>query len=426
MRKILFGAVGIILLSCGETGTQTANQSRPKKAWNSANNPSIMDTGFVREQKYVQKFDDLPIKGQLKKRPWSDGYWPSYHGGISYRWYDYQSPEVDRFKYPLIKDKAKLERMDLRILSPSEKFDVFLGRFDFPYTRMERLRTEVLKPGIEIPMWEGLCDAWAPATLFFEEPGPVMMKGKTGLMVPFGSSDIKALLAYFLKQAQAPTRFLGTRCEVDVDKLALRYRRGEISRNEYLEQLEKCSGVNAGAFHIVVANQIGRLNQGFIFDRDPGMEVWNHPVWKFESKVLSDKKTKSKDSAPATVREVEIETQMGYIDEKDESWDKNDYTGEAVMVYHYRVEIDAKGNIIGGLWLDASHPDFAWKQEIPSFQSSEDFQKIKELYEASVGTKIPPHRIHDPEPPRVLPRAVPDHHRHRHHGRSILSRLVHR
>ena len=389
MRKILFGVLGSALfMSCGDV-TKSTSASRQKKAWNDAHNPRIMETGSLKEQKYIFKFESLPLQGKLSKLPWSDDYWADWKGGLTFRWFGNHPSEVSRYKYPIL-NKSQVPNVDLKTLSPLEKFDIFMGDYDFPRTKLERKRTEVMSNS-NIPAWTGLCDNWAPATLFFLEPGPVMLKGKRGDMVPFGSSDVKALLIYFLKEAEVDSKFLGTRCDWDIADLQRKFKRGLISKNTYEARMEECSGVNAGAFHIVMANQLGRLDEGFIFDKDGGPEVWNQPAKGFTSKVLVHKKKKSPGAAPATVSEVEIETILEYIEEKDQSWDKNSETGEDTIEYHYRVELDKDGMIIGGAWLDEDHPDFAWKQPLPTFRGDTEYEAIKQIYEAAVGKQLPEH-----------------------------------
>lgn len=421
MRNIFFGALsGILLLSCGgdPSSTKQGSSYRQKKAWDSSHDPFIMDTAALRQFRYTAKFSELPLQGDLDKLPWSDDYWRTTRGGLSYRWFDLNNSERKRFTYNIL-NQHNLPR-DLRILSPSEKFDIYLGRFDFPYTKMERERTGVMNPHNSAQDWEGLCDNWAPATLFFDEPKPVTLKGRTGIEVPFGSSDVKALLIYFLKDADAPVHFLGTRCEVDLEDLQKRYDRRLISRAEYLARLEECSGVNAGSFHIVLANQIGRLKEGFVFDVDESIEVWNQPVTGFTSRVIADRNMKSPGAAPGTVREVEIKTEMRYIEEKDQSWDINSETGLTSMDYHYRVELDARGNIIGGAWIGDRHPDFFWKQDKPTF--FDDFEYVRTIYEASVGKKVPEHNLapsrmrNANRHPESTPQPPEPNRRHRRHG----------
>lgn len=393
----------MFLLSCGES-TKNANTSTPKKAWNSQHNPFIFDTKTLKQLKYTSLLSELPLQGKLDRRPWSCDYWPDMRGGISYRWNGNTPDDESRFKYPIL-NRMSLSRVDLRTLSPSEKFDIFTGHFDFPYTKKERVRTEIMKPGADIPSWTGLCDGWSAASLFFEEPGPVTVKSRAGIDVPFGSADVKALLTYFLTEASSDVYFLGVKCTVDLEDLEKRFKRKLISRHQYLKSLEECSGVNAGAFHIVLANQIGRMKEGFVIDRDPSIEVWNQPVYSYNSHVVSDKKGKSPDSAPGTVREVEIKTVLTYISETDPDWDKIQDPAEEVLDYHYRLEIDSMGRIVGGTWISTMHPDFAWKQDAPTFY--DDFESLKLIYEASVGKKVPEHRFSsDARPPRHHHRLV--------------------
>ncbi|NBX17181.1 MAG: hypothetical protein EBR09_07440, partial [Proteobacteria bacterium] len=68
-----------------------------------------------------------------------------------------------------------------------------MGRFDFPTVQSERRRTSPAAAA-----WEGLCHGWAPASLEFNEPEPVTVTGENNIKIPFGSSDIKALLSWYM------------------------------------------------------------------------------------------------------------------------------------------------------------------------------------------------------------------------------------
>lgn len=376
MRSILFGVVvsTVAVVSCGDMKKSSA---QPKKAWNRANNPFLLDSEDLRQHRYTNVFSELPMHGALDEVPWSDSYWPTVRGGLTYRWNDARSTDINRYRYALV-PRENLQSFDVKIMSPMEKFDLYRSRYDYPYTKKERTRTS--RPA---QYWEGLCDAWAAASLEFNEPGPVTVKNQEGLRIPFGSSDVKGLLIHLMKVSRTKIHFLGTRCRADMADVRSRYNRGLISRAEYLRTMESCSGINAGAFHIVLANQIGRIKKGFIVDIDPGREVWNHPVYAYSSRILSDRRTRSADSAPGTVREVEFMTSMKYVVEKRQSWYINNYKGIVTANYHYRVEIDSQGKIIGGLWLGSKFPDFAWKQDTPQIHSR-DLQAIKEIYQASM------------------------------------------
>jgi len=54
------------------------------------------------------------------------------------------------------------------------------------------------------------------------------------------------------------------------------------------ENVSSCADLNAGAFHVLVANMLSRnIASGFVGDRDRGLQVWNQPIYKFVSQVSS-------------------------------------------------------------------------------------------------------------------------------------------
>lgn len=386
----------ILLLA---TGCGNVSQHELKERWDDRNAPERM--GFdqlTRTYKYTSKFDSLPIEGRLNKKPWADDYWPTYKGGISYRWNDRSvNSDVKRYGYQMPSAES-IERMDLRKLSPAEKYDIFIGALDFPLTRYERERTKILKtipsssdytPGFAIPTWEGICHGLMPASLFYSNPKPVTLQGAEGHQVPFGSSDIKALLSFFLHYDNSgQSYFLGGRCNLNFNDLQKQLQRGEISQSQYLAALTsaECRDSNAGAFHIVLANQIGLMDEGFIVDITRDQEVWNQSVFGFKSKVLGQHGP-TRGAAPGTVKEIEIETAMDYSVEIQPTWDRVDTRqSEARAVYRYRVELNEAGEIIGGAWQDSTtaksdRPDFLWKQTVPEFSGF--FEPLKEIYKAS-------------------------------------------
>ena len=146
-----------------------------------------------------------------------------------------------------------------------------------------------------------------------------------------------------------------------------------------------CRDANAGAFHIVLANQIGILKEGFIADVARMGEVWNQPVYKFESRQLS-RRGPSPGAAPGTYEEVVMETMMDYSIEIQPQWDPLGQLAERPMtrsvLYRYRLELNRDGEILGGIWLQDDRPDFIWLQRRgPFFGTDASIQKI---YEASV------------------------------------------
>lgn len=392
---LLLAIYPLLIQACGPR--ETANL---KEAWNSANEPSLLD---IEDQayaaRYVYNWQSLPLKGELTSRPWSDDYWPTYRGGISYRWNDHRAPDDEsRYAYD-VKAVEELSDADLVALSPAEKLDLFIDQDNYPNTMLERYRTNVLKTvpnsveyeaGFEIPTWEGLCHAWAPAALLFEEPAPITLTSPKGRKVTFGASDVKALLTYLIHRNGTEQGFLGTRCNTKFSEYLAKFNAGEISREEYeaVKNSADCRDLNAGAFHLVLSNQIARLNEGFIADVTRDHEVWNQPVYKYASEVLEDKAGASPGAAPGTVREITLETSMSYAAETPAHWEVASYTfSDSTRIYRYRVELDAKNRIIGGEWLDDERPDFFWKAGRPNYYAEEDFA-IKQIYEASIKAKL--------------------------------------
>lgn len=359
--------------------------------WDYRNNPHHMDSSALKQHRYKMKFSDLPLKGTLTRLPWSGDYWPTHKGGITYRWHDQKKSDKDRYSYNL--DQTMISsKQDLSHLSPAEKFDLFMGHSDYPLTHYERMRTKILhtvenhpdyQEDFKIPEWEGLCHAWAPATLAFSEPQPVTLQGKTGMMIPFGSSDIKALLTYFLHLSNPKTYFLGRRCNIDIKKLKDDYQNKLITYDDFVEQKKQCDDTHAGAFHVVLTNQISLLDQGFIADITRDQEVWNQSVFAYESQIIDRYKGSSPGAAPGTTEEVVIETQMDYVDEVSHSWYPSSEYPYNYKTYRYRLELDKNGYIIGGEWDsdEADRPDFLWKQELPEFSGY--FDQLKEIYESS-------------------------------------------
>ena len=52
--------------------------------------------------------------------------------------------------------------------------------------------------GQKIPKWEGLCYSWVSTVNYKNPTTPVTVKSPQGQSITFYSSDIKALLTYFL------------------------------------------------------------------------------------------------------------------------------------------------------------------------------------------------------------------------------------
>ena len=121
--------------------------------WDSFNDPSLFDP----THQYEYQLANLPAQAMLTRTPWSETYWPSYRGSINIRW---NSPTQDGFNYtPPTEVEAKAMTLDqLKMLSPSEKYDLFMGKYDYPtWTEVKRYA----RPTAGI--YTGLCDGWSIA-----------------------------------------------------------------------------------------------------------------------------------------------------------------------------------------------------------------------------------------------------------------------
>jgi len=253
-------------------------------------------------------------------------------------------------------------------LSPAEKFDIVNGQFDYPTVNSERSRCSPY-----LDEWEGLCDGWAQASTYFEEPKPITIKTDDGISVPFGSSDIKALLIYYLAIVKNENfKLLGERCN------------GDSTYNSEVFASEEYNDVNAGAFHIILTNFVGIKKHTIIADIVPDNQVWNKPIFAYETSFSDEKFDISDNAARGTMKEIEAITKIKYRTETEKSWTplNNDpkYTKE--QTYRYILELDKDDEIIGGRWISKSHPDFLWTREIPDFTGK--YKNIELIYNMSI------------------------------------------
>src|SRR5690606_626741 len=196
---------------------------------------------------YEKKFSTLPLTGKVKnsKKYWSGHYWPNREGSINNRW------NGKGFGYlPELATSDELRKMrvpELAALSPSEKLDILNGNYDYPLVHEV---AKLYKPNA--PGWEGICHGWSAATMNHPEPVPVLLTNKDGIEIPFGSTDIKALISYYYAFGFHPidTFQMGIRCE----------------ERKRFTSFECTDDLNAGAFHVVLTNRVGLDGESFVSD----------------------------------------------------------------------------------------------------------------------------------------------------------------
>lgn len=331
------------------------------RAWMRISDPLIMSTTIN------FRFNDLPLRGKVTdpERYWSSDYWARYKGGINYRW-NAARPSGFNLVSP---NKAQAEQMSeaqLRALAPSEKWDLFIGRYDYP---VKREVDNYASPSR--PTWEGICDGWAGAAMNFSEPKPIVVTNPDGIRIPFGSSDIKGLLSwYYAKKFTDGHSQMGSRC------------------NNTTTTTDRCQhDMNAGAFHLILSNKLGVDGTTFIADIDRNREVWNHIAYDYSSTIRYRNLPPRSTSAPGTVSVARVRTIVRYV------FLLNRNTWEPVLgtsrqrtstrTYEYYLDLDGSGRIIGGDWITNQRPDFLWLSRKPT-RFTGLFSRLPELLEDSL------------------------------------------
>jgi hypothetical protein len=333
MKLFVTGLIGVITIQLSHAAVDL------DRAWMRISDPLIMSSTFNRH------FSSLPLTAQVSdtQKFWSSDYWARNKGGINYRW---NAPRPSGFNLisPTKNEAASMSISQLSTLAPSEKYDLLIGRYDYP------LKTEVAgyaRSGSA--SWEGICDGWAGAALNHHEPKPIVLTNPDGIKIPFGSSDIKGILSwYYARKFAGANSQMGRRCNGSSTSTS-----------------ENCADdMNAGAFHIVLTNKIGLEGNGFIADIDRGSQVWNHLPHHYTSTIRNMNLPPLSSSAPGTVNMIRVRTIVSYV----YLLTRNSWTpvigtsGQRYTnrTYDYYLDLDSSGNIIGGDWISNQRPDFLW------------------------------------------------------------------
>lgn len=289
----------------------------------------------------------LPLSGKVLggEKLWSGDYWPLNQGNINLRWSALTPSGFDLLSPPR-EVAMMLSPTELGELSPTEKFDLYLGRYDYPLK--EEVNTRANRYAED---WEGICNGWAPASMNHNEPKAKELLNPDGIRIPFGSSDIKALLSYyyaFIHKVET-TYQLGRRCP----------------QGRWFNWNKDCKNdLNAGSFHVILANKVGLKRESFLVDIDRYKEVWNHPVVSYESRLLGDVELSETKPVAGTVRVIRVKTRVTFVDESEKNtWDpilRTPVQQTTTREYVYNLFLDHHNTILGGEWKSNDRPDFLW------------------------------------------------------------------
>jgi hypothetical protein len=292
-----------------------------------------------------------PYEGPLVFRlgqgeaPWAGNYFSMKSGGIANRWRTNSYPIEIYDKQSVL----KLTSEQMYNLSPVEKYDLLLGRYDFRATQHE---INNRGPGRDpFPdYWEGFCNGIRCAGLITEEPiSNITLKNKDGIQIEFSPADIKALLGasyyYVEKYAQIGAPSMSSKAETPP---------------------------NPAVFDLALRYFLAINKKGFVIDSNLGPEIWNETVVGYKRKIsLALKLTgDEKQKYPSAISKIQINVvldTLGEIDIKETDNSTKQKVADGSLLSNletsYFLYLDVNGNAIDGKWLHGTSlrgVDFAW------------------------------------------------------------------
>lgn len=303
-------------------------------------------------------YQDLPKAGAMtSNKPWSGSYWPTFKGGISFRWQtmNFRSADFRQFLYqiPTYDQITRMGQAQKNQLSPSEKLDYALGNINMSLTHAERnnmLSARRVDPrsGIEtIEPWNGYCHGTAPGSILEKEPlnpVPVNVRGRKEHVV-FYPDDIKALVSAYYAHAQNSKvqTMMGARCEQEFKSRPLM---------DFFMTLDhpECRDANPAQFHLLLVDHIQK-NKSFIAEIEQGSEVWNYAVTGYrvlpERRLLGGKKDRRKILKAPSKKRIQLELQ--YASGIEPGQDTR-HLRPGTINLDYTLWLNARGQIVGGKW----------------------------------------------------------------------------
>ena len=356
-------------------------------------------TGFQAYQSLLNIEKSVGYDGATQVQPWSGNYWPLYQGQIGYAYAAREpkhrkklAPYLRRFKDRMgdIQNKLKRDRLnksDLEKLSPSEKYDLYLGDHSFTLTNAIWHSLEEADGGrdrkTKIKDWEGICHGWAAASAYSKRPTHktivTSLDGK--FSIPFYPDDLKALstLLWANSLVQDQTIMEGLRC--NTKGVERDYGTGKIVTT-------RCKGVNPGVFHLSLTGLVGQKHMPFIINKNNDEEIWNQPVSSYHYKFYNVQ-TGAEGSLQQTALPIQaaddqftkfrpqgtkylvgVEMQLNYSSEVDPSHqDRDEVKHDSIekLSLKYDLELDSAYHVLGGEWIDASSVHEAGRPDFPGF-----------------------------------------------------------
>ena len=288
----------------------------------------------------VWRLDDLPRKGVVAdyRVPYSGHIYPDNAGGTASALRKY-----DRAFHRNQLLATSHEQWDTSAYQEQAMVPQRVGLFG-ARTRM--------RPALRTPPWHGHCNGWTAAAIRHAEPQNTVVRNG----VAFSPADIKALLADVYMYS-------------DYEPLAGEY-----------------GSVNAGSLHVMLANWLGQQSHPLAMESAPGREKWNFPIYAFAASIMQRGQ-----------KSAEVQTTIRYAYYSRGEHDRSPRI-ERQKYFHYRLDLNAEGEIVGGSYYrDSSTLDLLWLPKPPAPCGSEgnergnphlDVDKVLSIWRESVPTEL--------------------------------------
>jgi len=367
-------------------------------------------------------FQTGPAEGETTRSIFPANWWPMKSEGIAARW-------NSRFR-----DYEDMR--DLQNVSPAEKYDLLM--FPGQTTRVPAIRNrrelfvvgpttawELRNHGTyqsQVPeSWWGHCNGWSSYVMAEPDGAPrhdIRVRMDGGRLLRCGSDDAGCILfrmgdleALFTEvYFHDASTMAGNRCSLEENRTP----RDGIGRA--LDPA--CRDLNPGTLHVALTSILGRgvaplsalesspAKLPFGMDYSAGNEVWTFPIVRYrvnDMEEIDEPRASAlvcAGSGPRAGCQVYAwnENAVRFARVRTSVWLVNYSVGNEVLLqppaarrralaeatYHYVLELDGRGTILGGEWIDAPtqigpnskeiHPDFLFMSAFPdaSDEGSDD------------------------------------------------------
>ena len=349
----------------------------------------------------------MPKAGKVAAAPWPGSYWPHYLDGINFRWNAPNLSATEKYAKAFGMDAQQLQDAVSRkngVLGQQSNQECSTAADCADLKDGSACgKREGEDIGRCIPMWFGICHAWAAVAYMEPEPEcPAVVNGVT-----FQPADIKALLTQVYAGGNLDTILLGAR-----------FNGPDATTFDVLDEFGRFKDharrdLNPGLFHIALANIMGKLHQTFVIDVDADSPVWNHPIRSYEvvdsevmtpsvatEQFVSQGSTYPFNAAAQNV--MYVRTRVVYVVEGglNVPYVSSGRVSRSTkqVAYEYLLELDSENRIVGGEWLRTSnerHPDFMWLlTEKPTDDTTTsvglNYGNVKRVLQASVACSARP------------------------------------